>query len=63
MVEKETQQAEPLEVKEVLRVVLPICCPPKTDALWNQHPRVYLPIEATGEAICPYCGTCYRLID
>jgi uncharacterized Zn-finger protein len=25
------------------------------------HPRVFLPIEAKGEALCPYCGTLYRL--
>jgi uncharacterized Zn-finger protein len=29
--------------------------------LWNAHPRVFLPIETTGEALCPYCGTRYRL--
>ena len=29
--------------------------------LWNAHPRVFLPIEKTGEALCPYCGTQYTL--
>ncbi len=29
--------------------------------LWNAHPRVFLPIEKTGEALCPYCGTLYTL--
>jgi len=29
--------------------------------LWNNHPRVYLDVGATGEAKCPYCGTVYRL--
>jgi uncharacterized Zn-finger protein len=29
--------------------------------LWNAHPRVFLPIEKTGEALCPYCGTKYTL--
>ena len=29
--------------------------------LWNAHPRVFLPIEKTGEALCPYCGTRYTL--
>jgi uncharacterized Zn-finger protein len=29
--------------------------------LWNSHPKVYLPIEATGEAKCPYCGAEYYL--
>jgi uncharacterized Zn-finger protein len=27
--------------------------------LWNAHPRVFLDIERTGEAMCPYCGTRY----
>ena len=27
--------------------------------LWNSHPKVYLPIETTGEAKCPYCGAAY----
>jgi uncharacterized Zn-finger protein len=31
--------------------------------LWNSHPKVYLPIEQTGEAKCPYCGTGYRLVE
>jgi uncharacterized Zn-finger protein len=29
--------------------------------LWNSHPRVYLPVEATGSAKCPYCGAVYIL--
>jgi uncharacterized Zn-finger protein len=24
--------------------------------LWNSHPRVYLPVEQTGWAKCPYCS-------
>ena len=40
---------------------LPLHCPLPSQALWNKHPRVYLPIEATREARCPYCGTLYRL--
>ncbi|HSJ48469.1 MAG TPA: zinc-finger domain-containing protein, partial [Gammaproteobacteria bacterium] len=30
-------------------------------SLWNSHPRVYLPIEKTGQAKCPYCGADYVL--
>jgi len=30
-------------------------------SLWNAHPRVYLPIEDTGFAKCPYCGAEYTL--
>ncbi|MBB1073499.1 zinc-finger domain-containing protein [Rhodoferax sp. 4810] len=42
---------------------LPICCPPLHDAIWNAHPRVYLPIEDNPEhrAICPYCGAIYQM--
>lgn len=31
--------------------------------LWNSHPKVYLPIEETGEAKCPYCGAEYSVAD
>ena len=40
---------------------LPLYCPTKSMRLWNTHPRVYLPIEDTGEALCPYCGTLYKV--
>lgn len=46
---------------EVAAADLPLHCPLASQKLWNTHPRVYLPIEATGEARCPYCGTVYRL--
>ena len=47
----------------VTRADLPLCCPMPGMYLWNSHPRVYLPIEATGEAKCPYCGATYVLVD
>jgi uncharacterized Zn-finger protein len=31
--------------------------------LWNSHPKVFLPVEETGEAKCPYCGAEYHLED
>ena len=40
---------------------LPLSCPMPSMALWNSHPRVYLPIEATGSAKCPYCGAVFTL--
>lgn len=40
---------------------LPLACPMPSMQLWNSHPRVYLPIEASGEARCPYCGAQYTL--
>jgi uncharacterized Zn-finger protein len=41
---------------------LPLSCPMPGMHLWNSHPRVYLPIEATGRAKCPYCGATYGLV-
>lgn len=40
---------------------LPLHCPMPSMLLWNAHPRVFLPVEKTGEALCPYCGTRYML--
>jgi uncharacterized Zn-finger protein len=40
---------------------LPLHCPMPSMMLWSAHPRVYLPIQKTGEALCPYCGTKYVL--
>lgn len=48
---------------EVTPKDLPLHCPMKGMSLWNSHPRVYLPIEQTGEARCPYCGAVYVLKD
>ena len=49
----------------VSRADLPLSCPTPEMALWNSHPRVYLPIdkEANGECACPYCGAVYVLVD
>ena len=47
----------------VSRTDLPLACPMPGMYLWNSHPRVYLPIEKTGEARCPYCGAVYTLTD
>ena len=49
--------------QEVTRMDLPLSCPMPNQDLWNAHPRVYLPIEKTGSARCPYCGAEYVLID
>lgn len=48
---------------EVRRDDLPLSCPTPEQKLWNSHPRVYLPIEKTGTATCPYCSAVYRLVD
>lgn len=47
---------------EISRKDLPLSCPTPSMTLWNMHPKVYLPIEKTGVADCPYCGTRYKLI-
>lgn len=47
---------------EVTAADLPLHCPTPAMLLWNAHPRVYMPIEKTGEALCPYCGTKYVLV-
>ena len=48
---------------EVTHADLPLHCPLDSMSLWNSHPRVYLAIEATGKAKCPYCGADYVLND
>lgn len=45
----------------VSRKDLPLYCPRPEVPLWSAHPRVYLPIEETGEEVCPYCGTHFVL--
>jgi uncharacterized Zn-finger protein len=42
---------------------LPLSCPPRDERIWDAHPRVYLTIEETGAATCPYCGTQFTLKD
>ena len=46
---------------EISRRDLPLHCPLPDMSLWNSHPRVYLPIEETGKAKCPYCGAEFTL--
>lgn len=48
---------------EVTRADLPVHCPLPDMALWNSHPRVFIPVEATGEAHCAYCGALFVLKD
>ncbi len=46
---------------EVAAKDLPLHCPMPGKRLWDSHPKVYLPVEDSGEQICPYCGTRYVL--
>ena len=39
----------------------PLSCPLPKDRLWDAHPKIYLPIEMTGQEVCPYCSTVYIL--
>ena len=48
---------------QVTRRDLPLSCPMPGMSVWNSHPRVYLPIEASGKEKCPYCGADFELID
>jgi len=57
----ETPNAE--QRYEVKRADLPLSCPMPGMSVWNSHPKVYLPIESTGEAKCPYCGALYVLTE
>ena len=40
---------------------LPLHCPMDGMSLWDSHPRVFLSIEESGYAKCPYCGAEYNL--
>jgi uncharacterized Zn-finger protein len=59
---EQNKQMHAQRVVEVKASDLPLHCPLPEDAIWNAHPRVYLAIEKTGEALCPYCGTRYMLV-
>ncbi len=59
----EAVQTQPQRLVRVTRDQLPLSCPPRGEEVWNLHPRVYLPVAKTGEAVCPYCSTRYVLED
>jgi uncharacterized Zn-finger protein len=48
---------------EVTAADLPLSCPMPSMQLWNSHPKVYIPVEATGEGMCPYCSATFKLTD
>ena len=47
----------------ITKADVPLHCPLDSMTLWNSHPRVYLPLNADGQAKCPYCGAEYTLQD
>lgn len=59
----DAKQANTKRKYDVTRKDLPLSCPMPDMRLWDAHPRVYLPIEKTGNAVCPYCEAQYVLID
>ena len=59
----ELVQANAASRYEINRADLPLSCPMPHMKTWDSHPKVYLPIEQTGEARCPYCGAVYLLKD
>lgn len=58
-----TEKLQPANAERVYQVTaadVPLSCPTLAMHLWNSHPRVYMPIEAGGEAKCPYCGAVFK---
>ena len=62
-VKEDLNAANAEKVYRVTRADLPLHCPMPDNYLWNSHPKVFLPIEQTGEAKCPYCSASYELVD
>ena len=52
---------ETIQHYDVYESDLPLCCPLPRVTLWDQHPRVYIPIQMNESATCPYCGTTFTL--
>lgn len=44
---------------EVTAHDLPLHCPQPGAPLASLHPRVFLDVLKSGEAVCPYCSTKY----
>jgi len=60
----DTKAKTPLKEQHVVELMardLPAFCPNPAMPVWNHHPRVFLDVASTGQAMCPYCGTVYRL--
>ena len=58
---EETRTVDLPKLRIVNEKDLPLSCPMPDMTLWSTHPRVFLPIEKTGEATCPYCSAHYVL--
>ncbi|HLS52101.1 MAG TPA: zinc-finger domain-containing protein [Burkholderiaceae bacterium] len=53
-----TDKQTPITIKST---DLPLYCPGPKAPLWSMHPKVYIEIEQTGSALCPYCSAHYVL--
>lgn len=58
--EDKGRKAQSPTIIQVTADDLPLSCPMPNQALWSQHPRVFIPFE-DGEGHCPYCGNLFRL--
>jgi uncharacterized Zn-finger protein len=45
----------------ITKANLPLHCPMDGMSLWNSHPKVFLSLDESGKAKCPYCGADYTL--
>ncbi len=63
MNENNSQTKDDQSPVKVKREDLPAYCPTESMGLWNSHPRVYIPLEESPQASCPYCGTEFVLVD
>ena len=50
-----------IQKKIIHKKDLPLSCPLPDESLWNQHPRVYIPLNDEGHGSCPYCGNQFAL--
>ena len=57
----QSEQPKADAVTVVTKDDLPLHCPIADSSLWESHPRVFIPVEESGEASCPYCGNRFRL--
>jgi uncharacterized Zn-finger protein len=58
----DVRERESFRLVEVTAAELPLHCPLPGAPLWARHPRVFLDVLKTGEAVCPYCGAVYRFV-
>lgn len=59
----ENPVSAPARTIRVASFHLPLACPVPGEKVQALHPRVFLDVERTGDATCPYCNTRYVLTD